>query len=133
SNDSKVVGSSPGWCYCSPHRERLPFRSRKNFLSSSPLDAIAACASAKKDSRKRFRHRKIDEGHMTESNKQSEQAAPSDDVATLYSWANLHGAKYRDFSAARAQTRERARLRAEQPAEEEAAEEMAAAAEIDPA
>jgi len=56
---------------------------------------------------------------MTESNKQSEQAAPSDDVATLYSWANLHGAKYRDFSAARAQTRERARLRAEQAVEEE--------------
>ena len=56
---------------------------------------------------------------MTESNQQSEQAAPPDDVATLYSWANLHGAKYRDFSAARAQTRERARLRAEQAAEEE--------------
>src|ERR1039457_915833 len=34
-----------------------------------------------------------------------------DDVATLYSWANLHGAKYRDFSASRAQTRESARLR----------------------
>jgi cellulose synthase operon protein YhjQ len=56
---------------------------------------------------------------MTESNQQSEQAAPPDDVATLYSWANLHGAKYRDFSAARAQTRERARLRAEQAVEEE--------------
>jgi cellulose synthase operon protein YhjQ len=67
----------------------------------------------------RFRHRKIDEGHMTESNQQSEQTAPPDDVATLYSWANLHGAKYRDFSAARAQTRERARLRAEQAVEEE--------------
>jgi cellulose synthase operon protein YhjQ len=56
---------------------------------------------------------------MTESNQQSEQTAPPDDVATLYSWANLHGAKYRDFSAARAQTRERARLRAEQAVEEE--------------
>ena len=32
----------------------------------------------------------------------SEQA---DDVATLYSWANLHGAKYRDFSASRQQVR----------------------------
>ena len=42
-----------------------------------------------------------------------------EDVATLYSWANLHGAKYRDFSAARAQTREKARLRAEQALEEE--------------
>ncbi len=34
-----------------------------------------------------------------------------EDVATLYSWANLHGAKYRDFSASRAQTREKARQR----------------------
>ena len=69
---------------------------------------------------------------MTESNKQSEQAAPSDDVATLYSWANLHGAKYRDFSAARAQTRERARLRAEQAVEEERRQKQLEA-ETDPA
>src|ERR1700721_2666181 len=67
----------------------------------------------------RFRNRKIDEGHMTESNQQSEQAAPPEDVATLYSWANLHGAKYRDFSAARAQTRERARQRVEHAMGEE--------------
>lgn len=31
-----------------------------------------------------------------------------DDVATLYSWANLQGAKYRDFSGTRARARERA-------------------------
>lgn len=37
-----------------------------------------------------------------------------EDVATLYSWANLHGAKYRDFSASRAQAREEARLRVEE-------------------
>ena len=42
-----------------------------------------------------------------------------EDVATLYSWANLHGAKYRDFSASRAQTRERARQRVQQAIEEE--------------
>ena len=42
-----------------------------------------------------------------------------EDVATLYSWANLHGAKYRDFSASRAQTREKARLRVQQAIEEE--------------
>ncbi|MGB9032717.1 MAG: hypothetical protein WCC27_21515, partial [Acidobacteriaceae bacterium] len=29
----------------------------------------------------------------------------ADDVATLYSWANLHGTKYRDFSASRQQMR----------------------------
>ncbi|HUD12414.1 MAG TPA: cellulose synthase operon protein YhjQ/BcsQ [Terracidiphilus sp.] len=56
---------------------------------------------------------------MSEPNPQSDQNAAPEDVATLYSWANLHGAKYRDFSAARAQTRERARLRAEQAKEEE--------------
>ena len=41
-------------------------------------------------------------------------APPPEDVATLYSWANLHGAKYRDFSASRANAREEARLRAEE-------------------
>jgi len=42
-----------------------------------------------------------------------------EDVATLYSWANLHGAKYRDFSAARAQTREKARQRMQDALAEE--------------
>jgi len=56
---------------------------------------------------------------MTELNPQSEQNQTPEDVATLYSWANLHGAKYRDFSASRALTREKARLRAEQTLDEE--------------
>jgi cellulose synthase operon protein YhjQ len=56
---------------------------------------------------------------MTDPNPQSEQNQTPEDVATLYSWANLHGAKYRDFSASRAQTREKARLRAEQALGEE--------------
>src|ERR1700689_2460288 len=56
---------------------------------------------------------------MTEQNPLSDRNETPEDVATLYSWANLHGAKYRDFSAARAQTRETARLRAEQATEEE--------------
>jgi len=42
-----------------------------------------------------------------------------EDVATLYSWANLHGAKYRDFSASRAQTREKARQRVQDAMEAE--------------
>jgi cellulose synthase operon protein YhjQ len=42
-----------------------------------------------------------------------------EDVATLYSWANLHGAKYWDFSAARAQSREVARLRLQETTEAE--------------
>jgi cellulose synthase operon protein YhjQ len=44
---------------------------------------------------------------------------PPEDVATLYSWANLHGAKYRDFSASRAQTREKARQRVQEAIETE--------------
>jgi cellulose biosynthesis protein BcsQ len=56
---------------------------------------------------------------MMESKGQPDQNETPEDVATLYSWANLHGAKYRDFSAARAQTREKARERVEQAIEEE--------------
>ena len=58
-------------------------------------------------------------GPMTDRNAQSDQGDTPDDVATLYSWANLHGAKYRDFSAARAQTREKARLRVQEAIDEE--------------
>ncbi|MGA8110418.1 MAG: cellulose biosynthesis protein BcsQ [Acidobacteriaceae bacterium] len=58
---------------------------------------------------------------MSTKNRENEQA---DDVATLYSWANLHGAKYRDFSAARqemrAQMRQRAVAEQAQQAREEA-------------
>jgi hypothetical protein len=42
-----------------------------------------------------------------------------EDVATLYSCANLHWAKYRDFSASRAQTREKARQRVQEAIEAE--------------
>lgn len=53
----------------------------------------------------------------------------ADDVATLYSWANLQGAKYRDFSASREHMREqmRQRMLAEQARVER--EEAQAAAE----
>ena len=51
---------------------------------------------------------------MTELNPLSDQTVTPEDVATLYSWANLHGAKYRDFSAARALTREKMRMRVDQ-------------------
>jgi cellulose synthase operon protein YhjQ len=56
---------------------------------------------------------------MTERKAQPDPNDPPEDVASLYSWANLHGAKYRDFSASRAQTRENARQRVEQVIEEE--------------
>ena len=50
---------------------------------------------------------------MTERKAPQDQPLPDDDVATLYSWANLHGAKYRDFSAARQEARSQARHRAD--------------------
>src|SRR5579863_5015466 len=56
---------------------------------------------------------------MTDHKGQSDPNEPPEDVASLYSWANLHGAKYRDFSASRAQTREKARQRVEQAMEQE--------------
>jgi len=56
---------------------------------------------------------------MTDRNALADQNETPEDVATLYSWANLHGAKYRDFSVARAQTREKARLRVQEAIESE--------------
>src|SRR5271168_4205763 len=47
-------------------------------------------------------------------------AETPEDVAVLYSWANLHGAKYRDFSASRREYRAQMRHRAaEQQADAE--------------
>src|SRR6266852_4604114 len=47
-------------------------------------------------------------------------AETPEDVAVLYSWANLHGAKYRDFSASRREYRAQLRHRAaEQTREQE--------------
>lgn len=51
---------------------------------------------------------------MTDQKLITEGNDTPEDVATLYSWANLHGAKYRDFSASRALQREEARLRVEE-------------------
>jgi len=56
---------------------------------------------------------------MKERDALPDQNEPPEDVASLYSWANLHGAKYRDFSASRAQMREKARQRLEKVIEEE--------------
>jgi hypothetical protein len=62
-------------------------------------------------------------------------AGTPEDVAALYSWANLQGAKYRDFSASRREYRAQVRYRAAVALRERellaqaAAEEAAAAAE----
>jgi len=56
---------------------------------------------------------------MTDRKALDDQNETPEDVATLYSWANLHGAKYRDFSVSRAQTREKARLRVQEAIESE--------------
>src|SRR5215472_10299025 len=56
---------------------------------------------------------------MTDRKRLVDPTETPEDVATLYSWANLHGAKYRDFSASRAQTREKARQRVQEAIEAE--------------
>src|SRR6516225_5769094 len=56
---------------------------------------------------------------MTDRKALQDSTETPEDVATLYSWANLHGAKYRDFSASRAQTREKARQRVQEAIEAE--------------
>ena len=56
---------------------------------------------------------------MTDRKALPDPNEPPEDVASLYSWANLHGAKYRDFSISRAQSRERTRVRVQQAIEEE--------------
>ena len=55
-------------------------------------------------------------------------AETPEDVAILYSWANLHGAKYRDFSASRREYRAQVRHRA---AEEMRQTELAAKADAE--
>lgn len=47
-------------------------------------------------------------------------AETPEDVAVLYSWANLHGAKYRDFSASRREYRAQLRHRAAEQEREQA-------------
>jgi cellulose biosynthesis protein BcsQ len=56
---------------------------------------------------------------MSDPKGQGDQNTTPDDIASLYSWANLHGAKYRDFSASRAQVRESSRLRVQEATEAE--------------
>lgn len=56
---------------------------------------------------------------MTDRTGGSNGPETPEDVATLYSWANLHGAKYRDFSASRAQSCENARQRVQEAMEAE--------------
>jgi cellulose biosynthesis protein BcsQ len=75
---------------------------------------------------------RADRADRADRGEPSASEAP-EDVATLYSWANLHGAKYRDFSAPRRE--HRAQVRATQAAAEAArvAAEAAAQANALPA
>jgi cellulose synthase operon protein YhjQ len=55
---------------------------------------------------------------MTDRKSPGEENEDPEDVETLYSWANLHGARYREFSASRAQMREKAKQRVQDAIEE---------------
>ena len=75
------------------------------------------------------------DSRSTDRNDDPTVAETPEDVAVLYSWANLHGAKYRDFSASRREYRAQLRHRAAEQVREQAlmaqaeAEAAAAAAE----
>ena len=75
------------------------------------------------------------DSRSTDRNDEPAVAETPEDVAVLYSWANLHGAKYRDFSASRREYRAQLRHRAAEQVREQAllaqaeAESAAAAAE----
>ncbi len=84
------------------------------------------------------------DGRLTNDREDPQVAETPEDVAILYSWANLHGAKYRDFSASRREYRaqvrhraaeelRRAELRAQAEAEQAAAEAELAAREAETA
>ncbi len=73
------------------------------------------------------------DGHKPEAVDEQTRAENPEDVAVLYSWANLQGARYRDFSGARRESRALMRQRAAQEArdaENRAAAEAAAAAAV---
>ncbi|MHB1699137.1 MAG: cellulose biosynthesis protein BcsQ [Acidobacteriaceae bacterium] len=71
--------------------------------------------------------RRPDARSVSETQEERKSTETPEDVAVLYSWANLHGAKYRDFSASRreyrAQMRHRAAEKIKQEAETKALEE----------
>jgi cellulose synthase operon protein YhjQ len=56
---------------------------------------------------------------MTDRKRAGNRNEGPEDGAIHSTWANLHGAKYRDFSASRAQARENERLRVEQTVDEQ--------------
>lgn len=58
------------------------------------------------------------DSHITNSYAELPSVETPEDVAVLYSWANLHGAKYRDFSASRREYRAQLRHRAAEQARE---------------
>jgi cellulose synthase operon protein YhjQ len=60
------------------------------------------------------------ESRGTDRTEERASAETPEDVAVLYSWANLHGAKYRDFSASRREYRAQLRHRAAEQIREQA-------------
>ncbi len=56
---------------------------------------------------------------MAETGYKTEQFGSPEDVTTLFAWANMRGARYRDFSSSRARMRDEIRRKVEEAAEEE--------------
>ena len=58
------------------------------------------------------------DGQKPEAVEEQSRTENPEDVAVLYSWANLQGARYRDFSGARRESRALMRHRAAQEAKD---------------
>ena len=58
------------------------------------------------------------DGQKPEAVEDQSRTENPEDVAVLYSWANLQGARYRDFSGARRESRALMRHRAAQEAKD---------------
>jgi cellulose synthase operon protein YhjQ len=77
----------------------------RNSASGYPVSATAI------DDKTEHLQAEGDDMKPDENARIPESSEQADDVATLYSWANLHGAKYRDFSASRQEMRAQMRQR----------------------
>ena len=110
-NGKKVVGAKACKCYCSDYACSHNIFPEKAFHLSAPSCIDSPIGNGQRRKAKRC--------PMSDPKGQGDQNTTPDDIASLYSWANLHGAKYRDFSASRAQVRESSRLRVQEATEAE--------------
>ncbi|MFP5226918.1 MAG: cellulose synthase operon protein YhjQ/BcsQ [Acidobacteriota bacterium] len=102
----------PGWGDDHNGDVLLPWKlGRSNGAEASFLASIAAVDEEAAEPLSARDEPAMKQDESSRSPRNPETSEQADDVATLYSWANLHGAKYRDFSASRQEMRAQMRQR----------------------